>query len=206
MAEGIPDDAFNPVTGDDKKVAAAYKKRNKRKRRWDKNDWSSNRHPAEHSEEYAELFGIRLDFPEDKPSDVRKKAELFAKARGGVDWWHDWTAANLWTASFFLPLNKLDDPLVPTQELFRSYLIHRKDRPQMTGFANSLAGDLHFFHWYLEFPDIFERGGFDVVLGNPPWETIEFKEEEQWADDPYISKASSKAERQRRIDEYRRSE
>ena len=84
-------------------------------------------------------------------------------------------------------------------------LIHRKDRPQMTGFANSLAGDLHFFHWYLEFPDIFERGGFDVVLGNPPWETIEFKEEEQWADDPYISKASSKAERQRRIDEYRRS-
>ena len=29
MADGIPDDAFTPVTGDDKKVAAAYKKRNK---------------------------------------------------------------------------------------------------------------------------------------------------------------------------------
>jgi hypothetical protein len=206
MEEGIPDDAFNPISGDDKKVAISYKRRNKSERALGQKRLEFEQSPAERSEEYAELFGTRLDFPEDKPSDVRKKAELFAKARGGADWWHDWTTANLWTTSFFLPLNKLDDPLIPTQELFRSYLIHRKDRPQMTGFANSLAGDLHFFHWYLEFPDIFDRGGFDVVLGNPPWETIEFKEEEQWADDPYISKASSKAERQRRIDEYRRSD
>lgn len=25
------------------------------------------------------------------------------------------------------------------------------------------------FHWHLEFTDVFARGGFDVVLGNPPW-------------------------------------
>ena len=25
------------------------------------------------------------------------------------------------------------------------------------------------FHWPLQFPDVFENGGFDVVLGNPPW-------------------------------------
>ena len=119
-----------------------------------------------------ELFGVGLDFPEDKPSDVRKKADLFAKARSGVDWWHDCTAANLWTASFFVPLTKLDDPLVPTQDTFLSYLLHRQNRPQMTGAANSLASELRFFHWHLEFPDVFERGGFDVILGNPPWDTL----------------------------------
>jgi hypothetical protein len=176
MVEGIPDEAFNPVTGDDKKVAAAYKKRNKLERSLGQRRLEFEYAPAEHSDEYAELFGIRLDFPEDKPSDVKRKAELFEKARRGADWWHDWTAANLWAASFFLPLKKLDDPLIPTQESFHSYLLHRKDRPVMTGTANSLAGDLRFFHWHLEFPDVFERRGFDVVLSNPPWEMLQPEE------------------------------
>ena len=174
MADGIPDDAFTPVTGDDKKVAAAYKKRNKAEKALGQKRLEFEQSPAEHSEEYAELFGIGLDFPEDKPSDVRKKADLFAKARGGVDWWHDYTAANLWTASFFLPLTKLDDPLVPTQDTFLSYLLHRQDRPQMTGTANSLAANCVSFIGIWNFPTYLKTGGFDVVLGNPPWERINF--------------------------------
>jgi hypothetical protein len=200
MADGIPDDAFIPVTGDDKKIAAAYKKRNKAEKALGQKRLEFEQSPAEHNEEYAELFGIGLDFSEDKPSDVRKKAELFAKARGGADWWHDFTAANLWTASFFMPLTKLDDPLVPTQDTFLSYFLHRKDRPQMTGSANSLAGELRFFHWRLEFPDVFERGGFDLVLGNPPWEKINLKEKEFFKSRaPEIANAGSKAARQRLI-------
>ncbi len=205
MADGIPDDAFNPVAGDDKKVAAVYKKRNKTEKALGQKRLEFEQVPAEHIGEYAELFGIRLDFPEDKPSDVKRKAELFAKARGGSDWWHDWTAANLWTAAFLLPLNKLDDPLIPTQETFLSYLLNSKDRPQMTGTANALSGELRFFHWHLEFPDVFERGGFSVILGNPPWERIKLQEEEHWADDPYIALAPNKAQRAKRIEEYRES-
>ena len=34
------------------------------------------------------------------------------------------------------------------------------------------------FHWPLEFPDVMQRGGFDVVLGNPPWEVIQLSEKE----------------------------
>lgn len=34
-----------------------------------------------------------------------------------------------------------------------------------------------FFHWDLEFSDIFaERGGFDLMLGNPPWLKVEWQE------------------------------
>ena len=206
MSDGIPDGAFNPVAGDDKRVAASYKKRNKAERSQGQKRLEFEQTPAEHSDEYAELFGVRLDFPEEKPSDVKRKAELFEKARGGADWWHDWTVSNLWTASFFLPLKKLDDPLIPTHESFESYLLHRKDRPQMTGNANSLGEELHFFHWHLEFPDVFENGGFDVVLGNPPWERIKLQEEEHWADDPYISHAGNKSIRTKRMHEYRASE
>ena len=36
--------------------------------------------------------------------------------------------------------------------------------------ADEVAKQQHFFHWELEFADVFaERGGFDLVIGNPPW-------------------------------------
>lgn len=39
-------------------------------------------------------------------------------------------------------------------------------------------GGQHFFHWELEFADVFaERGGFDLVVGNPPWIKLEWDEE-----------------------------
>lgn len=28
------------------------------------------------------------------------------------------------------------------------------------------------FHWRVEFPHVFQQGGFDIVLGNPPWDII----------------------------------
>jgi len=41
--------------------------------------------------------------------------------------------------------------------------------------AQHLADRHRFFHWELEFPDVFARDnpGFDAVLGNPPWETVQ---------------------------------
>jgi hypothetical protein len=35
-----------------------------------------------------------------------------------------------------------------------------------------VSRDARAFHWPLEFPDMMARGGFDVVLGNPPWDTM----------------------------------
>jgi hypothetical protein len=205
MESGLPDDAFTPVLGDDKKAAAFYKKRNKAERSFGQKRFEFERGTVDHSHEYSTLFGLQLDFPEHKPSDVQLKAALFEEARSGGDWSHDWSASNLWVASFFLPLNKLDDPLIPTHEAFTSYLIDRQDRPQMTGNANALATELCFFHWYLEFPDVNERGGFDVVIGNPPWERIKLSEEEFWASEPYIASSPNKAQRGKRIEEYRSS-
>lgn len=44
--------------------------------------------------------------------------------------------------------------------------------------ANEVAEQQKFFHWELEFSDVFEsRGGFDLVVGNPPWIKLEWNEE-----------------------------
>lgn len=44
--------------------------------------------------------------------------------------------------------------------------------------AQLVASQQHFMHWALEFADVFKvRGGFDVILGNPPWIKVEWKEQ-----------------------------
>ena len=35
--------------------------------------------------------------------------------------------------------------------------------------ARSLGKQKSFFHWFLEFPEIVGRDGFDCILGNPPY-------------------------------------
>jgi len=170
LERGIPDEAFSAVTGDDKKVAAAYKKRNKKERETllQRFDFEA----GEHLPAFAKAGSEALDFAEDRPEDVRRKEELYRKAREQKEWLHDWTAANLWTAAFFVPLTKYDDPVVPMHGTFMDYLLHGKDRPQMTGYANALFFERRFFHWRLEFPNVFVNGGFDAVIGNPPWDTL----------------------------------
>lgn len=49
--------------------------------------------------------------------------------------------------------------------------------------ARKVAEDNHFMHWELEFADLFaERGGFDLIVGNPPWIRLEWNEQGILAD------------------------
>lgn len=38
--------------------------------------------------------------------------------------------------------------------------------------AASVSASQRFFHWQLEFPEVFGAGGFDAVIGNPPWDMV----------------------------------
>lgn len=80
--------------------------------------------------------------------------------------------------------------LVPEQDSYLQEMIERYDRfgavnldrlradfPRLR-IANEVAKQQHFFHWELEFADVFvERGGFDLVIGNPPWIKMEWNEQ-----------------------------
>jgi hypothetical protein len=53
------------------------------------------------------------------------------------------------------------------------------DNNQRLAMISQLANKYFFFHPQLEFLDVFwERGGFDLIAGNPPWIKLEFKETE----------------------------
>jgi hypothetical protein len=67
-------------------------------------------------------------------------------------------------------------------------------------YARALCAEARVLHWPLVFVEVFARGGFDCVLGNPPWERIKLQEQEFFASrDPRVAEARNKAERAQRI-------
>ena len=76
-------------------------------------------------------------------------------------------AFDAWCALWFWPADRLD--LAPLPSTF--------DRlaPEARAVVAEVAARERFFHWELEFPDVFARpgSGFDAILGNPPWDTVQ---------------------------------
>ena len=73
-------------------------------------------------------------------------------------------AFDAWCALWFWPGDKLDFAPMP--------LGFPWDSVETRGTVADIAAKQRFFHWELEFPDVFTptRSGFEAVIGNPPWE------------------------------------
>ncbi len=175
LKEGIPDDAYKPVTGDDKKVASAIRKRNRQERETGQMElgFSGPVDPAADLPLFANAAATLDAITDDTPAEVKRKADTYDRARQDVIWWRDKTACDIWTAAFFVPLNDANNPAVPTTDRLWSYLERPKAADgRLLGMAGGLAVASRFFHWPLEFPEVFAQGGFDCVLGNPPFVNV----------------------------------
>ncbi len=91
---------------------------------------------------------------------------------GSQDWNSLKQAMDLWCACWFWPAEELACAPLPTT--FNDPLA------ETISVAERIAASKRFFHWELEFPDVFrsEGSGFDAVLGNPPWENLQPNPEE----------------------------
>ncbi|MDW8252232.1 MAG: restriction endonuclease, partial [Myxococcales bacterium] len=111
--------------------------------------------------------------------------------------------ADAWCAAFLWPKDR-PGPVAdaaPTTAVWRS-LRDRECQPPsvLVETTKKIAEQYALFHWDLAFPQVFARGGFDVVLGNPPWEHLELKEQEFFAErEPSIANAQNAAARKKLI-------
>ena len=177
LEDGIPNDAYKPVTGDDKSAAVGYSKRNQQERRGMRPLEQSR--PEVSIREIAEEHAIFAGMEERNTAEVQAKFDLFRQLRGeGTRWLDLKIACDLWTSAFFLPLMPETPavPQVPTTDTVRKWLESRAVVGTLTGKAAAAAAQGNFFHWPLEFPEVFESGGFDLVLGNPPWDQVQPEE------------------------------
>ncbi len=75
------------------------------------------------------------------------------------------------------------------------------------GKVKELAKKNQFFHWFIEFPEVFssEREGFDCILTNPPWETLDLREMEFFAAIDEIINAKNQSIRRKCIKELKKT-
>jgi hypothetical protein len=203
MAKGVPDAAWEPIEGDDKKAASALKKRNKKHADENQKAWSFvtgsiRDESAAISKAVAEL---------DAQPDADAGALGHKESRWGLilespEYRHQKFVADAWCSAFSWPKQPgaLADA-APTNDLWRQIRDAQVHPPGLTAkTVSELAERYRFFHWHLQFPQVFAKGGFDVVLGNPPWEHVELKEEEWFAERrPDIAAAPNAALRKKLI-------
>lgn len=203
LGQGVPDGAFDPVTGDDKAVAREIKRRNRKEREGQlKLPFPAS---APRLGNLAEDYRRLTAMPEDTSEQIHAKQREYERLAGQLGYDNGGRLyADAWCAAYFWPLDNGHESDAPTEGELRkleqspwSASIFLKQE------VHRLAGEQRFFHWHLEFPDVFDGSpgeGFDCVLGNPPWERIKLQEEEFFAQRaPQIADAPTSDARKRLI-------
>ncbi|HPD06798.1 MAG TPA: Eco57I restriction-modification methylase domain-containing protein, partial [Candidatus Bipolaricaulis sp.] len=115
--------------------------------------------------------------PSDKVEDIRDKEAIYERILTLLQPFKE--VANAWVSTYFgnevdgtdyeNTLLKLSDPPAVWESEVRTQPWFEK--------AQEVANERHFFHWELEFPEVFfaetgqrkRNSGFDTVIGNPPY-------------------------------------
>jgi len=214
MAEGIPDGAFQPIEGDDKKFSANLRKQNDKERKQNYLFDVSGLDLSIESERLAADVESLDAISDDSIAGVRQKEARFRDLAASEEYRRTRLLADAWCAAFVWEKTP-SAPMPITNFLFRQLKSDPDSAPRGTleNIAR-LAVQYQFFHWHIAFPDVFRvpdegepenaqlgwNGGFDCVLGNPPWERIKLQEKEWFAQrNPEIAIAPSAAIRKHLI-------
>lgn len=200
LNNGMPAAAYTALTGDDKAVCTLLKKSNEKERggKWQISAFEK-KNPITNDRLVALTKQIEA-LPNDDIKTEERKRELYEKLQQDKVYVKNRLACDIYTAAFFAKKNDIAN--VPTsRDLFDVMNGLEETRPGIRELAERLGEEYSFFHWPVEFPEVFAKGGFDCVVGNPPWDRIKLQEKEFFSQRiPKIAEATNKAKRDRMID------
>jgi hypothetical protein len=187
LREGIPDAAYKSLSGDDQVTARDFERRNKAERAGQgrlRLLGGSGQLPAPPPLAGAARALRRL--PEDDAQQIAEKRRQFTAAEHDTQRWNWRIAADAYVVAFLVPKTKQDSPsqatatIPTTEDVFELISGHTVYGPRV-GRVQQLALTARAIHWPLEFPDVMAGGGFDIVVGNPPWDVMQLGEEEYFS-------------------------
>ncbi len=199
LKDGIPKDAFEASALDDKALCKELAKNTKpKKKKDDKSDYDTTLSPDVF---YDILSQIDL-MDESSEDDVSRKKKAYKEYVESINLSPVKKAADYYMSAFFSRKTKETESQIPSSiTLGRLITAAESDSDKASiEYSKILTEENDFFHWKLEFPLVFKKGGFDIVLGNPPWDKIQLKDEEFFASRaPEIAKAQNAKEREKLI-------
>ncbi|MBP7414839.1 MAG: N-6 DNA methylase, partial [Giesbergeria sp.] len=201
LENGIPDEAYAVLSGDDKATAAALKKQNKADlKSWKQvvaNDLFAATTLVQDANSVERLADDTLD-------SIAAKRSAWAQASQQAGQSTLAKLADTYVAAFLAPKVPQGQGQIPLSGYLWGLMHPNPDQPpqpELAQAAHDLCRAHSVFHWWLAFPQVAAKGGFAVMLGNPPWERIKLQEEEFFATrSPLVAAAKNKAERAKRIE------
>jgi N-6 DNA Methylase len=211
---GIPDAALDPIAGDDPEQCRFLKRSNRHER--DGFQSLVNAEPWERVGDLARGMAALEQIDDSTLDGVHQIETHYADLVRSASYECGRILADSWCAAFVWP--KIRDAQPLTEDMFR--IIERNPMAAPESLRHQIrriAEKYRFFHWHLSFPEVFLvapgdaplpegpgwTGGFDVVLGNPPWERVKLQEKEWFSAHGRqdVAEAPSSAARKRLIEE-----
>lgn len=221
MTKGIPDDAFVVLEGDNKETTGAARKQNRQERKdFEKGQRSLFELIA--LPQHATLTSAvqQVDEIDDsRIAGIRAKEARWRELANDPEYINARLLADAWCAAFVWE-HKTGMSVPPLTQLTYQRLCANPAATEFEALRTAVVAlreQYGFFHWHIEFPKVFKvlediesadnpqtgwNGGFDCILGNPPWERIKIQEKEWFAERaPEIANAPNAAARRRLIAE-----
>ncbi|MCH7411113.1 hypothetical protein MM239_17040 [Belliella sp. DSM 111904] len=201
LTKGIPDGAFQETVGDDKEVLKVQKKVNTEFRK--KKQFSlfmGRTHFEEDIHRFAESNRAIDAIRGDSLSEVEQQKKHYDASRANQGWMKTLSSCNLYTYAFYQQYSGEQRAFVNSEFLAQYLQSTGSLNTQLEAKAFAQSVESKFFHWVLEFPEVTEKGGFDLILANPPWERIKLQEKEFFMEkDSEVANAANAAARKRAI-------
>ena len=187
ILEGISDDAYKELTGDNSALCRDLKRRNKQERI----GLQRMRAAASFSQslQSMDLTATALPLqqldvlPDATLADISVKRQAYDALRHGTGNDGLTLALHLYCAAYLLPKHGASEAetVVPTTQDVMNALLGQPVASRKVDAALRLANRTPLLHWKLGFAQVFARGGFTVILANPPWDQSQFNDVEFFA-------------------------
>ncbi|MGC0374094.1 Eco57I restriction-modification methylase domain-containing protein [Streptomyces sp. SAI-229] len=212
MRDGIPDRAFKKAEGDDEGWARSLLNRNALEREGQGGLFEVETETKVANASFARGLRLITASPADSLTDVRRKEAAYRDWSASGEYRHALHLADAWCAAFVW-VKREDSPPAITHKVFRGL-----EDPEGNAAPKSTHDEIKrlrdqyaFFHWHLEFPEVFTvpetgavdpatgwDGGFSCVVGNPPWDRVDFEDKKYFSVvDPEIAEISGQSRRTR---------
>jgi hypothetical protein len=176
LSAGLPDEAFVAVERDDKSWAASLRNRNRDER----GGQTTLSLGATRDTALARAVTEIDSGADESVAEVKAKERRYHALEEAQEQRRMRLAADAWCASFFIP-KRPGFPVITDGVIHALSDGSAEVDPAVIDAVARLRDEYRFHHWWSVFPQVFLtspdsptgwEGGFDVVLGNPPWETL----------------------------------
>lgn len=179
----VPDAAFAVIEGDDRKTVSNLRKRNKQEREQAvKANRGAQTLGFEFSSGLQTVSQMMRDLNRYEPdtiSSIEQQEARWEEIQRSEHLNRLKVLSDAWCAAF-VTLKTPGSPEITTATLHQLNA-NVNALPDVREAVAKIAEQYQFFHSFVEFSDVHHQGGFDCVIGNPPWDMVEINDTEFFA-------------------------